>query len=252
MILLARAAASTVPVWIDLVSNWLANVPLVLLIVGLILVALPAYKPPWVIETGLWMVAAGAILASLGLVAVTAVWSPVVGVLVALPFAAYFVYLLPGSHRGLAVDTEATIAAPPDRVFACASDPAMQPRLMPIVTESYVKGGGPLGPGAVIASKGYVRGIRLQGEDLMLEFDPPRRYTERTLGVSMNQVTVTFEPTADGTHVLCQYRALMSYPNAVVGGWITRRRSVDRLRRQREEWLEAIRREVAQPVPPRA
>jgi uncharacterized protein YndB with AHSA1/START domain len=190
------------------------------------------------------------ILVSLGMVAVTAVWSPVAGLLVALPFAAYFAYLLPSSHRRLAVDTEATIAAPPDRVFACASDPAMQPHLMPIVTESHVKGGGPLEPGAVIASKGQVRGIRLQGEDLMLEFDPPRRYTERTLGVAMNQVTVTFEPTIDGTHVLCQYRVLMSYPNAVVGGWIMRRRTMDRLRRQRQEWLEAIRREVTKPVQP--
>jgi hypothetical protein len=45
MVLAARAAASTVPVWIDLLSNWLANVPLVLLIVGRILVVLPAYKP---------------------------------------------------------------------------------------------------------------------------------------------------------------------------------------------------------------
>jgi hypothetical protein len=135
-------------------------------------------------------------------------------------------------------------------VFACASDPAMQPRLMPVITESYVKGGGPLGPGAVIVGKGRVHGMRLQGEDMLLEFDPPRRYTERTLGVPLNQVTVTFETTGDGTHVLCQYRGLMSYPNAVVAGWLMRSRSVDRLRRHRQAWLEAIRREVTQPVQP--
>jgi uncharacterized protein YndB with AHSA1/START domain len=241
-----------VPFWADLVANWLANLPLVLLVAGFLLLVLPVYKPPWVIETAMWVLASGAILLSLGLVAVIAVRSPLVGLLVALPFAAYFAYLLPASHRKLAVDTEATIAAPPDRVFACASDPAMQPRLMPVISEAYVKGGGPLGPGAVIVGKGTVHGMRIQGEDMMLEFDPPHRFTERTLGVPMNQMTVTFEPMVAGTHVLCQYRAVMSYPNAVFGGWIMRRRSVERLRRFRQDWLEAIRREVTLPVQPPA
>jgi uncharacterized protein YndB with AHSA1/START domain len=250
--LLTASVAESSPAWIDLVSNWLANLPIVLFIAGLVLLILPGYKAPWVIETGMWLIAVGVIILSLGLVAVIALRSPVVSLLVALPLAAYFAYLLPASHRGLAVDTEATIAAPRERVFACASDPAMQPRLMPVITESYVKGGGPLGPGAVIVGKGRVHGMRLQGEDMLLEFDPPRRYTERTLGVPLNQVTVTFETTGDGTHVLCQYRGLMSYPNAVVAGWLMRSRSEDRLRRHRQAWLEAIRREVTQPVQPSA
>ena len=243
-ILLASAGGSTIPVWADLVSNWVANLPIVLLVAGFLLFVLPVYKPPWLIETGMWLFTGATILLSLGIVAVVAVRSPAAALLVALVLGAYFAYLLPASNRRIAVDTEATIAATPDRVFALASDPALQPRLMPIVTESYVKGGGPLQSGVVIVSKGRANGLRLQGEDLMLEFDPPRRYTERTLGIPMNQITVTFEPTADGTHVLCQYRLLMSYPTAVFGGWLMRRRSVDRLRRLRQGWLEAIRREV--------
>ena len=251
-LLSARLAESSLPAWIELVSNLLADIPTVLLIAGLLVLILPVYKPPWVMETGLWLIAAGGILLLLGMLALIALWSPAVGLVVALVLAAYFVYLLPASHRSLAADTEATIPAPPDRVFGIAIDPAAQPRLVPAIVESHVKGGGPLRPGAVIAGKGRLLGTRIQGEDVLLEYDPPRRYTERTLGVPMNQVTVTFDPTGDGTYVVCQYRALMSYPNAVLGGWFARRRTLGRLRRYRQEWLEAIRREVTQPVQPSA
>jgi hypothetical protein len=83
MILSTRAAGSTVPVWAHLVANWFANLPLVLVVAGLLILVLPFYKPAWVIEIGLWVGASGAILVSLGLVAVTAVRSPLLGLLVA-------------------------------------------------------------------------------------------------------------------------------------------------------------------------
>jgi hypothetical protein len=97
--LLTASVAESSPAWIDLVSNWLANLPIVLFIAGLVLLILPGYKAPWVIETGMWLIAVGVIILSLGLVAVIALRSPVVSLLVALPLAAYFAYLLPASHN---------------------------------------------------------------------------------------------------------------------------------------------------------
>ena len=242
MWLVAHPASS--PGWISLVANYLVSLPIALVAAGAALIYLPLSRPISVVEIGWWLVASGllveGLLWALGLVLIF--WP--LSILLLLALVVYVAWWVLPSHRGLEVVNEALIVAPPERLFFLAIEPRSQLRLSPAVKEAFVKGGGGLGVGSIIVSRTGMRGFRITGEDMLVDYDPPHRYTERTLNAPPNQLTVTFESLGEQTRVACRYVGQLSLPNAIVSGLlrgVTRRQ----LRVHRERWLHALRREAA-------
>ena len=133
-------------------------------------------------ELGLAVGAATAALIALETaLAVGMFLSPPLGFLLAVAIIAYLAYWVPESHRLLVIHAEAVIAAPPERVFALATDPAAEPRLLPMVTSAVAESAQPLGVGSRHRMRAGFKLLRLQGTDEIVEYDPPRRYAARTV-----------------------------------------------------------------------
>ena len=88
--------------------------------------------------------------------------------------------------------------------------------------------------------------MRMVGTDLITEFDPPRAYADETEGTS-STVRFTFEPEGSGVRVRVHSVGVQSMPNAMLAGY-ARKSLIERTRKARLEWMEAIRSRLNSPT----
>jgi hypothetical protein len=230
---------------IDLNAGWVTYGAAGLVGAALAIFLLPFYKQPWLVELALLFVVLGGIIIVLGIAETAWILNAWAGLVVLLALLGYIAFWLPPSRRRLDVDTEGIIAAPPERVFACATDPAFnfQPKNVTVVWTRIEGNGGVKGEGARLVTRLKAGSLRLEGIDLITVWDPPRRYADRTLG-SGSEVTYFFEPRGGGTYVRTEYRGVMSMANAILTGF-TRSKVRGSLRQYRLDWMDAIRQRLA-------
>ena len=226
---------------IDFNAGWVIYAAIGLIVLSLAIFLLPFYKRPWVFELGLLALVLALISVVLGTAETAWILNPWAGLVVLLALLGYLAFWLPPSRRRLDVDTEGTIAAPPEKVFACATDPAFSyhPKNMTVVSTRIESNGGVRGEGTRMITRIRSGSLRLEGVDLITAWDPPRRYADRTLG-SGSEVTYVFELRGGGTYVRIEYRGVMSMANAILTGY-TRSKVRENLRQYRLGWMEAIR-----------
>ncbi len=230
---------------IDLTAGWVSYASAGLIVLGLAIFWLPVYKQPWVMEVGMLALVLAVIAVVLGIAQTVWIINQWAGLVVLLLLLGYLAFWLPPSRRRIDVDTEGIIAAPLERVFACATDPAFihLPKNTTVVSMRIADNGGVRGEGSRLITRVKAGSLRLEGVDLITAWDPPRRYSERTLGAG-NELTYVFEPRGGGTYVRAEYRAVMSMANALLTGF--RKSKVrESMRQYRLEWIEAIRRRLA-------
>jgi hypothetical protein len=230
---------------IDFNAGWVTYTAVGFIVLSLAILLLPFYKRPWLFELGMLAMVLGLIAVVLGIAETAWILNPWAGLVVLLALLGYLAFWLPPSRRRLDVDTEGIIAAPPEKVFACATDPAFtyQPKNMTVVSMRIEGNGGVKGEGVRLITRIRSGSLRLEGVDLITAWDPPRRYADRTLG-SGTEVTYVFEPRGGGTYVRTESRAVMSMANAILTGY-TRSKVRENLRQYRLEWIEAIRQRLA-------
>jgi uncharacterized protein YndB with AHSA1/START domain len=227
------------------VLAFVSNAGAVLLVVAVAVLWVPMFKPPWLMEVGLLGLAVGLFLIVGAEAALLAAVQPIAGAIFILPLLAYGIYWVPVSHREVVVALEAVFAAPPEAVFQLVVDPESEVRLLPDVKRLEVIGGGKLGKGTRLRGRARSGVAFVTAEDEIVEFDPPRRvaYSTRS-GAPSNRATFDFEPVGTGARLKYRYRAVLSYPNALIGGY-ARGRAADRIVSLRTRWLEALRSELA-------
>jgi uncharacterized protein YndB with AHSA1/START domain len=115
------------------------------------------------------------------------------------------------------IRVERTIAAPVDAVFDWLADPASLTAAPAILRVRWAKGSPPLGLGAV--REATCVGMWLREE--YTAYDAPRSYSYRIVraipATEHDGGTLTFTPTADGTHV--HWHTAFTHP-AWVGGTV--------------------------------
>jgi hypothetical protein len=219
----------------------LANLAVVLLALSFGGLFLPIQKKIWHVEVLYWVFATAACLIGLQVVVDAAVYSPMAGGLVALVLVLYIAHWIPSSHRRVVVEAEDVIPAPPAAVFAVATNLSAWPRLFPGLLSARTEDGGAIHPGSRIVSR--LRSPRIDGVDVMVEFDPPRRYADRTLETVENLTTVSFAPSPEGTRVTYRADQLLSIPNAILVGYNKGAIRKGILKR-RLEWFRNLKREL--------
>ncbi len=226
---------------IDFNSGLVTYGSVALILIGIAIFMVPVYKQPWVLELGVLALVLAVIGVVLGIAETAWIINPWAGLVVLLLLLGYLAFWLPPSRRRLDVDTEGIIAAPLERVFECATDPAFihRPKNATVVSTRIAGNGGVKGEGTRLITRIKAGSLRLEGVDLITAWDPPRRYAERTLGAG-NELTYVFEPRGGGTYVRTEYRSVISMPNALLTGF--RKSKVrESMRQYRLEWIEAIR-----------
>jgi hypothetical protein len=231
---------------LDLTASYMQWVIGGLVAAGLFVFFLPAYKPIWAIEAAMWGLVLGLLLMVLSLAQVFWYLSPWIGLALFLAAVGYIAYWLVPSNRRYEVLTEAVVDAPPQKVFESAIDlsyfhPVSSQARVESVT--VVGNGGEMGKGVHVVTRLRASGLRLEGVDLITEFDPPRVYADETLGTN-STVRFTFEPRGSGTSIRVQSNGELSIPNAVLTGMM-KKSVIERMRKSRVEWLDGIRNRVA-------
>lgn len=99
------------------------------------------------------------------------------------------------------------IAAPPERVFAVASDFANAPKAIPAILRVEMLTPGPVRPGARFRETRKMFGKEASEEMTVAELEPPRRYllTAESHGCRY-RTEFRFEPVAAGTEVVMTFR----------------------------------------------
>jgi hypothetical protein len=230
---------------IDLNSGWVTYAAVGLIGLAFAIFLVPVYKRPWVIELGMLALVLALMTVVLGIAETAWILNPWAGLVVLLALLGYLAFWLPPSRRRLDVDTEGMIAAPPESVFACATDPAFihQPKNMTVVSMRIDGNGGVKGEGARLITRIRSGALRLEGVDVITAWDPPRRYADRTLGTG-SEVTYVIEPRGGGTYIRTEYRGMLSMSNAILTGY-SRSKMLQNLRQLRLDWMEAIRQRLA-------
>jgi hypothetical protein len=105
------------------------------------------------------------------------------------------------------VTTREWIAAPPERVFAAASDFANSPRRIPAILDSEVLTPGPLAVGTRFRETRKMYGREASEEMTVAELEPPRRYVlvAESHGTRYRS-ELRFEPQGGGTEVVMTFR----------------------------------------------
>jgi len=241
-------ASSAPPEWAQVAAQVIVNGELALVVLGLAVPWLPFWKWPWQFELGMAAVAIGLTLIGLEMALLVGFFSPPLGFLLCAAVLGYPAYWLPESHRRLVVEAEAVIAAPPDAVFALATDPLGTPHLLPGTTVEAETAGAP-GLGSRYRGRVKLNLARFQAVDEIVEYAPPRRFADRTLsGAPYNLTTLKFEPTPQGTRIRYEHVGVLSLANAVLGGGLRRGSSRKRILGLRQEWFQALRRQLEAPL----
>jgi carbon monoxide dehydrogenase subunit G len=215
-----------------------------LLVASAAVLWVPVYKPAVVIELATSGVVAGLLLEALAEIGLLAALSPIAGVAFAIPVVAYVVYRLPASNREIVVRLEKVVDARPDAVFTAITDPQAQLRLLPGLASVELIGPGPLGKGSLLRARARSGAARVAAVDEVVEFDPPRRVVYRTrVPALFNLATFELEPLETGTRLSYGYRAVLSIPSALLGGFM-RPKAAERIMELRHRWLEGVRREL--------
>ena len=105
------------------------------------------------------------------------------------------------------VTTRERIAAPPERVFAAASDFANTPQFIAGILKSEVLTPGPLAVGTRFRETRKMFGMEASEEMTVAELEPPRRYVlvAESHG-SRYRSELRFEPLGAGTEVVMTFR----------------------------------------------
>lgn len=233
------------PAWAVAAANVIYWTLMAGLALGLALIYVPVPRPVRVVEAGFWI----DVLAMLVLVALFVILAgqlnPLAGLLSGGLLVAYIVYWIPASHRTFDVQVESTIAASPDAIFTLIGDPAAMVRLHATVDRAFIEDGPPVRRGSRIHAR--LRASRIEGVDEVVEFDPPLRYADRMAGTPYTRVAFTLNPVPEGTHLVCEEHNVLSYPNAILSGYL-KSYFARRLRMAREAWFERLQAEVEQPT----
>jgi uncharacterized protein YndB with AHSA1/START domain len=234
--------ASPPPLWALQLATLILYGLMAVMLIGLVIPWMPIWKPLWVLEQGSWLIVVSVgtvILLSIGLVIQLNVAA---GALLLIVFLAYIGYWVPRSRRVVEAKAEAVVAASPEAVFALATDPSAIHRLHPDILSAHADDGRPTGVGSRIRARS--RSGRIEGVDLVVEFDAPHRYADRTLsGAPANSFSVTFTPSGGGTLIHWESRHLLPFPMAVISGY--RKPGISRqLIKTRQRWVENVRREL--------
>jgi uncharacterized protein YndB with AHSA1/START domain len=241
-------ASSARPEWVQIVVQVILNGELALVLLGLAVPWLPFWKWPWQFELGMAAVAIGFTLIGLQMALLVGSFSPPLGFLLCAAILGYLAYWLPESHRRVVVEAEAVIAAPSEAVFALATDPIGSPHLLPGTTVEAETAGAP-GLGSRYRGRIKLNRVRFQAVEEIVEYVPPRRFADRTLsGAGYNLTTLKFEPTPHGTRIRYEHVGVLSLANAVLGGGLRRGSSCRRLLGLRQEWFQALRRQLEAPL----
>ena len=100
------------------------------------------------------------------------------------------------------VEVQATVAAPPERVFAAATDLANLPETMSGIDSVEVLSDGPFGAGTRWRETRTLYGRQATEEMWVTGFDPPRSYVVEAESHGAHYRTeITFAPEGDGTRV---------------------------------------------------
>ena len=106
------------------------------------------------------------------------------------------------------VEVQTTIAAPPERVFAAATDLASLPETMSGIDSVEVLSDGPFGEGTRWRETRTLYGRQATEEMWVTGFDPPRSYmVEAASHGARYRTEITFVPEGDGTRVTFTFAA---------------------------------------------
>ena len=101
---------------------------------------------------------------------------------------------MPSIHESIVID------CPPGTVFDFLSDPANVPRYSPSIVRYEHLDDGPFGLGSRVDGSIKVAGKRIDFVEEIVEFDPPRRFSARTIESPIPfRVTVWSDPVSGGT-----------------------------------------------------
>ena len=106
------------------------------------------------------------------------------------------------------VEVQATVAAPPERVFEAATDLASLPETMSGIDSVEVLSDGPFGAGTRWRETRTLYGRQATEEMWVTGFDPPRSYVvEAESHGARYRTEITFVPEGDGTRVTFVFAA---------------------------------------------
>ena len=174
-----QVRAEAAPSWSLAAVSPLLDAGLAGIVVGALLAVVrqPSLR---VAEAGLALLGAGFL--PLAAAALLLTWSlqPAAAAAFLLTAVLYAVWSSLSAQRRAGYTGSWEVPAPPERVFALATDPAAYERLYAGAIRGAVVGGGPLAAGARIQQ---ITSTGKRGEDEVLEYDPPRLMRSRALGL---------------------------------------------------------------------
>lgn len=101
---------------------------------------------------------------------------------------------MPSIHESIVIER------PQETVFEFSSDPSNVPRYSPSIVRYEPIDDGPLGKGSRVEGSIKVAGKRIDFEEEIVEFDPPRRFSARTIESPIPfRVTIWSDTVNDGT-----------------------------------------------------
>jgi len=239
--------AATAPAAAQSAAILILNSELALVLLGAALLWLPFWKWPWQFELGFAAIAIGVTLIALEMLLLVGSFSPPLGFLLLAALVGYLAYWLPESHRRVVIEAEALIAASAEDVFALATDPVAAPHLLPGTTVE-AETAGPPRIGSRYRGRVRISLARFQATDEIVEYQPVRRFAERTLsGAPYNLTRLTFEPAPQGTLIRYEHVGVLSLANAILGGGLRRGATRKQILTLRQDWFQALRSRLETP-----
>ena len=241
--------SSAAPDWAQTAAQVILNGEFALVLLGFAVQFLPFWKWPWQFELGFAASAIGLTLIGVeSALMLVGSFSPPLGFVLCAALLGYLAYWLPESHRRIVVEAEALIAAPAEAVFALATDPIASPHLLPGTTVE-AQAAGPPGLGSRYRGRVTINRARFQAMDEIVEYQPLRRFAERTLsGAPYNLTTLRFETTPQGIRIQYEHVGVLSLANAILGAGLRRRYAAAQLLKLRQAWFQTLRRQLEPPL----